>query len=136
MSNTKIDIKKLTESVLQEGTPFSTSNDYVFPGEDGDSQILLYLCIGVIKNNAIEYVTGVNLDEKQNETMLEAGKKVIKGTMTPETYMEKLLSMLKIKNLDGIAKNQILMRLAFSYGKNRGVADKTKPDKAKFGGTK
>lgn len=118
-----IDIKKLASQVLTEGLAVSTTHPYVFPNPENESTVLLALVSGVVARNSDEYVKGVKLSDSEEESMIGAGVKLIKGEMSPEAYLKKFEKLLKI-DLNNIAKEQILMRLSFSYKKNKGVKTK------------
>lgn len=112
-----IDVKTLAKNIVTEGLAVDSSAPYVYPNPDNEAEVLLQLSLGVAKNNADKLVTGAKLDDKQHAEMITAGKKVISGNLSPESYSKKLQDVLGIK-LDDFASNQIAMRLMYSYSKN------------------
>jgi len=118
-----IDIKKLANNIISEGLAVDSSSAYAYPSPENESEVLLALTLGIIARNCDKYVRGAKLDDKQHDAMITAGTKVIDGSTSPEAYVKKIDGMLKA-DLNDMAKNQIVMRLMFSYGKNKGVKAK------------
>ena len=123
----KIDIQKLTDTIITEGLAVETSNTYAFPTAENESNIFLILALGEVVRNSDKHVTGVQLSDADHDTMIKAGVKVIEGSMSPEAYAKKIQSITGTK-LSDMVLNQIAARVALSYGKGKPAlkADKKK----------
>lgn len=115
---------KLVDKILSEAKEFKA-----IPSNKDQAYILLVLAIGTAKRDDPAFNSVGNLPEKEQEEMIEAGEKVINGSMDAEAYIKKFEGALaktigKKVPMSDYSKEQLKARLELSKSpaqKNNGL---------------